>query len=582
MKKHTFLTLLFLWISLRTLAFDTMVPAFHWTLPTTLEGIRQECARLEPARPSPDPSLAGRGKDTSGRLYTPLPTREGSGVGPKTLPVSPEATNVAKKERYWTVRRDLTLASVPYIALGAATHAIKKDVRKVNRDINYGFHNKADDYVQYAPLALTWTLKATGYQGRSKWGRLLASNALSAAIMAGLVNGVKYTAKEMRPDGSKSNSFPSGHTATAFMAATILHKEYGLTRSLWFSVGGYAIATGIGAFRIMNNRHWVSDVMAGAGIGILSAELGYAISDLIFKDRHTLRREMENLGDLSEHPSFFSLQAGAGFTFGSRRVPEDIVAASGPGSIKHGPGSVVGAEAAYFINQWLGFGVRARISSTAVTPRWDGTEDVWTSGLQRYNPLTNQYERPSTADPSYRHGTGTRRDQLSSFDIMGGAYGQLLLGRRMSLGAKLLFGHRQSGDIWFWADRSGSDDDDEKLFHDFLAEMTNVETLNDINTYDRVQAIDLGGKAGFILGTGISFSLALKHNIVWRIGLDYDFTRARYEYEYMNFSLVDEANHYLLAGGTADGGLSSGDMVAGSFRRSLHQLTPHFGICFGF
>ena len=79
----------------------------------------------------------------------------------------------------------------------------------------------------------------------------------------------------------------------------------------------------------MNNRHWVSDVLTGAGIGILSTELGYAISDLIFKDKYTLRREMDNLNDLSEHPSFFSLQAGTGFMLGSKSVPDEIPDAGG-------------------------------------------------------------------------------------------------------------------------------------------------------------------------------------------------------------------------------------------------------------
>ena len=75
--------------------------------------------------------------------------------------------------------------------------------------------------------------------------------------MAGLVNGIKYTASEMRPDGSTRNSWPSGHTATAFMAATILHKEYGLTRSPWYSVGAYTLATATGVMRVLNNRHWM-------------------------------------------------------------------------------------------------------------------------------------------------------------------------------------------------------------------------------------------------------------------------------------------------------------------------------------
>ena len=567
MSKHP-LPFFFLMVSYQALAIDTQMPALHWTLPTTLHELRN------------NRQGAGELLLADGQSSNEIPVSIMCQRVSDNSTVQAEAVNVTKEERYWTVKRDLSLASVPYITLGLAAHAIKRDIRKVNNDINEGFHNRADDYIQYAPMVLTWGLKATGYEGRSAWGRLLASNALSAAIMAGLVNGIKYSAAEERPDGSTSNSFPSGHTATAFMAATILHKEYGLTRSLWYSVGGYAVATGIGAFRVMNNRHWVSDVMMGAGIGILSTELGYALSDLIFKDKYTLRREMENLNDVSEHPSFFSLQAGVGFMLGSKGIPDDIPAAGGPNSIKHGISSVIGAEAAYFLNPYLGFGLRARIISTAVRPHWDGTADIWTSGMLHYNPRTDQYEHPHPADANYKHGNSMHKDQLSSFDLMGGVYGQLPLNKRMSLGAKLLFGHRQSGDVWYWANMSGNDDDNESLLMDFLTELTKVEEKKDINTYDRVQSIDLDGKGSFMFGTGISFSYALKHNIVWRFCLDYDVTRSRYEYEYTNFSLVDLANRHLSnPDDDTDGFFSEAE---GNFRRALHQLTPSFGICFSF
>ena len=530
----------------------------QWELPTTLDGIRQELANMKITEDPVPVSIMCQGQYNN-------------------MSLQDEAVNVNKEERYWTVKRDLSLASVPYIFFGITTHAIKRDIRKVNNDINSGFHNRADDYIQFAPMLLTYGLKATGYEGRSQWGRLMASNALSAAIMAGLVNGIKYTASEERPDGSTSNSFPSGHTATAFMAATILHKEYGLTRSLWYSVGGYAVATGIGAFRVMNNRHWVSDVLTGAGIGILSTELGYALSDLIFKDKYTLRREMEDLNDVSEHPSFFSLQAGMGFVMGGSDLPDEIVAVGGPGSIRRGVSTVIGAEAAYFLNPYLGFGLRARINSTAVTPRWDSTEDVWTSGTWHYNNETNKYMSPRTADANYKHSVDTHKDQLSSFDLMGGIYGGLPLNKRMSLGTKLLFGRRKSGDVWYLADMSGNDDDFEEKWENLQKEVEKIEQMTDLNTYDRVKGLDLDGKGSFMFGTGISFSYALKHNIVWRVCLDYDYTRARYEYYYLKANLVDMVND-ILAGG-------EGDVVIekeGTFRRNQHQITPSFGICFSF
>lgn len=68
------------------------------------------------------------------------------------------------------------------------------------------------------------------------------------------------------------------------MTATMLHKEYG-HRSPWYSIGGYTLATLTGVTRQLNNRHWMSDVMVGAGIGILATEFGYFLADLIFKEK---------------------------------------------------------------------------------------------------------------------------------------------------------------------------------------------------------------------------------------------------------------------------------------------------------
>ena len=150
-------------------------------------------------------------------------------------------------------------------------------------------HYEVDDYVQYLPAAamvgIKALIKAEGYESRSSWGRMLVSDAISVAAMTAVVNGIKYTAGRPRPDGTSHNSFPSGHTATSFMTAAMLHEEYGW-RSPWFSFGGYAAASLVGMSRIINNRHWATDVIAGAAIGMASVKFGYWIADLIFKDKY--------------------------------------------------------------------------------------------------------------------------------------------------------------------------------------------------------------------------------------------------------------------------------------------------------
>ena len=163
--------------------------------------------------------------------------------------------------------------------------SLDTDLWELRNDAFSDFRYHYDDYLQYAPAAVLVGMKVCGYESRSGWGRMLVSDAFSAALMAGAVNGLKYTVGRMRPDGSRHNSFPSGHTATAFMTAAMLHKEYGW-RSPWFSIGGYTAAAVTGVSRILNNKHWMSDVVAGAAIGIGSVHLGYYLADLIFKERH--------------------------------------------------------------------------------------------------------------------------------------------------------------------------------------------------------------------------------------------------------------------------------------------------------
>lgn len=181
-------------------------------------------------------------------------------------------------------------------AQSAPKSNIDTDIWQLRNTAIPDFRYHYDDYLQYAPAAVMVGMKACGYKSRSSWGRMLVSDAFSAAIMAGAVNGIKYSVGRLRPDGSRYNSFPSGHTATAFITATMLHKEYGW-RSPWFSIGGYTAAAVTGVSRICNNRHWLSDVVTGAAIGIGSVELGYFLADLIFKERH--------LYDGFEKPCFF-------------------------------------------------------------------------------------------------------------------------------------------------------------------------------------------------------------------------------------------------------------------------------------
>jgi len=131
-----------------------------------------------------------------------------------------------------------------------------------------------ENYFQYAPLAAVPALKLCGVESKHGWRDLTSLTAGSAILAFAFSNGLKYTIRSERPYGGVYNSFPSGHTITAFMGAEILRREYG-EEYPGIAVAGYVVAAGVGCMRVYNNRHWPSDVLAGAGFGILSASLTY-------------------------------------------------------------------------------------------------------------------------------------------------------------------------------------------------------------------------------------------------------------------------------------------------------------------
>lgn len=136
------------------------------------------------------------------------------------------------------------------------------------------FRHRVDDYLQHSPILVVYGLNWLGIEGKNDFANRTALLIKSEAMVGLLTFSLKRITAVPRPDTKEPTSFPSGHTAQAFATATFMAKEYG-HRSIWYSIGAYTVATGIGTMRVMNNRHWVSDVLVGAGIGILSTNLVY-------------------------------------------------------------------------------------------------------------------------------------------------------------------------------------------------------------------------------------------------------------------------------------------------------------------
>ena len=295
---------------------------------------------------------------------------------------------------------------VPVIITGLAVKPQDNRFSTYTRPYPSTFKNSFDDYTQYAPLAAKYIMKACGVKGRSSWGRMVVSDIFSAAIMAATVNAMKYTINMPRPSGGATNSFPSGHTATAFMSAALLSKEFGHI-SPWIPVASYALASATAVGRQLNLRHWVSDVLVGAGIGVVSAELGYYFADLIFKDKGLKYKKETPRWEYGRKPSFFSTIAGVSFVVGDNITQDNL-------RIK--PGSVVGVEGAYFPHKNIGVGMRATVSENIMAK-----------------------------------GEVILEDGLKTLSLNAGSYFDVPLSSRWALSSKLLFGYDLYNNYSSWS-----------------------------------------------------------------------------------------------------------------------------------
>lgn len=131
-----------------------------------------------------------------------------------------------------------------------------------------------DDYILFVPIVQMYTADALGMKAKNHWfdqsKYLFISNVISTSISELL----KSTITKTRPDGTDGSSFPSGHSTIAFTNAAVLQNEFQDTSPV-FAYSGYAFAATTGVFRMLNNRHYLSDVLVGAGIGVLVTQLVY-------------------------------------------------------------------------------------------------------------------------------------------------------------------------------------------------------------------------------------------------------------------------------------------------------------------
>lgn len=148
----------------------------------------------------------------------------------------------------------------------------KQEIQEETVEAFPTFNTNLDDYTRHAPAAAAFALQLAGVKGERGVVPFTLIYFAAHHLNMGITSNLKRAVREQRPDSPTDfSSFPSSHTSEAFMTATLLHEQYGKVNP-WISVGGYAVATATGTMRVLHNRHWATDVLAGAGIGFLSAE----------------------------------------------------------------------------------------------------------------------------------------------------------------------------------------------------------------------------------------------------------------------------------------------------------------------
>ncbi|HEY2727354.1 MAG TPA: phosphatase PAP2 family protein [Parafilimonas sp.] len=158
---------------------------------------------------------------------------------------------------------------------------------KTERDENMPhFKTHVDDYMQYAPLLAGYGCLTFGSR-QNAW-LYTKEIMMNEIIMNASVYSVKHLSKVRSIVDGSYNAFPSGHTTQAFSAATLFNDNFAKGK-LWLQCLSYGSASAVGVLRVLNERHWTSDVVAGAGFGILSAK----ISEWVITSHHN-KKQLSN------------------------------------------------------------------------------------------------------------------------------------------------------------------------------------------------------------------------------------------------------------------------------------------------
>jgi hypothetical protein len=206
--------------------------------------------------------LARDAEQVIGQPAGPPPTPRHTGVKAMLKDLGSDFKHLPSKENlFWT-----GVGGVSALAVHPADDNVNQAM--VNSDFAQDFFRFGSYLGQiYTLLPAAITVYAVGRaKDEPKVSHMGMDLIQSLAVSEAIVNALKYTTRRERPDGSGKNSFPSGHAADTFAFATALERHLGWKGA----VPAYIFASYVAISRLPDNRHWLSDVVFGSSVGIIS------------------------------------------------------------------------------------------------------------------------------------------------------------------------------------------------------------------------------------------------------------------------------------------------------------------------
>jgi membrane-associated phospholipid phosphatase len=193
-------------------------------------------------------------------------------------------TENVKKERYFRPAAIIVPTTfLVYGCLKPVISGIENLDTRIWENINNNhpdFYTTADDYLQWAPSASVYLMDAFKVKTKHSFKEHLLIDAGSIIITGGAGYVMRKISGNIDEYNTHGTWFPSGHTANAFRGAEIVFQEL-KDRNRVLSYSGYLVATAVGVLRIYNKQHLLSEVLAGAGLGMLSTKLTYLVFDKV-------------------------------------------------------------------------------------------------------------------------------------------------------------------------------------------------------------------------------------------------------------------------------------------------------------